>query len=42
MIALIGFLLIFGTILSIEVQLRKGNKQKEEIIGLLQQIKDAE
>ncbi len=38
--AFVGFVLIMLALLSIEGLLRKGHKQNEEIIGLLEQIKD--
>ncbi len=37
---IIVLIIIVITLLSIEVQLRRANKQNEEIIGLLMQIKD--
>ncbi|WP_404448066.1 hypothetical protein LG307_03280 [Sutcliffiella horikoshii] len=37
---IIVIIIIVITLLSIEVQLRRANKQNEEIIDLLRQIKD--
>ena len=37
---IVGIIVIIITLLSVEVQLRKTNKQNEEIIHLLKQIKD--
>ncbi|MDL4842398.1 hypothetical protein [Aquibacillus rhizosphaerae] len=36
----IGFIIIVITLIGIDVQLRKANKQNEEIIDLLKQIKE--
>lgn len=40
MLIIIGFFVMFATLLSIEGQLRKGYKQNEEIIKLLKEINE--
>lgn len=39
-VLIIGFIIVIFSILSIDGQLRKGNKQQQEIIELLKQINE--